>query len=108
MSAPHKYCDDPDSCTYSDCPTAFCDKGKHSLAAMAGSGATWKHKRGGKGEAAWQKWVSDELKAWVTWWKANPSVVHYGSNATYRGTMKATPDQAMREIEMRQNEKLTV
>jgi len=67
------------------------------------SGATWKHKRGGKGEAAWEKWVSDELKAWVTWWKANPSVVHYGSNATYRGTMKATPDQAMREIEMRQN-----
>jgi len=67
------------------------------------SAATWKHKRGGKGEAAWEKWVSDELKAWVTWWKANPSVVHYGSNATYRGTMKATPDQAMREIKMRQN-----
>jgi predicted RNase H-like nuclease (RuvC/YqgF family) len=21
-----KYCDDPDSCTYSDCPTAFCDR----------------------------------------------------------------------------------
>lgn len=21
-----KYCDDPDNCTYSDCPTAFCDK----------------------------------------------------------------------------------
>ena len=33
MSAP-KYCDDPDHCTYSDCPTAFCDRGaKHSFAA---------------------------------------------------------------------------
>lgn len=21
-----KYCDDPDNCTYSDCPTAFCDR----------------------------------------------------------------------------------
>ena len=21
-----KYCDDPDHCTYSDCPTAFCDR----------------------------------------------------------------------------------
>ena len=42
MSAPHKYCDDPDSCTYSDCPTAFCDKGKHSLAAMPGSANSWK------------------------------------------------------------------
>lgn len=21
-----KYCDDPDFCTYADCPTAFCDK----------------------------------------------------------------------------------
>lgn len=32
MSAP-KYCNDPDHCTYSDCPTAFCDKGgsTHSL-----------------------------------------------------------------------------
>lgn len=70
------------------------------------SAATWKHKRGGKGDAAWQKWVSDDLKAWVTWWKINPSVVHYGSNATYRGTMKATPDQAMREIEMRRNDKV--
>ena len=78
-----------------------------ALASVIGSGATWKHKRGGKGDAAWQKWVSDELKAWVTWWKANPSVVHYGSNATYRGTIKATPDQAMREIELRQNEKLS-
>ena len=39
MSAPQIYCDDPDSCTYSDCPTAFCDKGKHSLAAMPGSDA---------------------------------------------------------------------
>jgi hypothetical protein len=25
MSAP-KYCTDPDSCNYSDCPTAFCDR----------------------------------------------------------------------------------
>jgi len=25
MSAP-KYCDDPDNCAYSDCPTAFCDR----------------------------------------------------------------------------------
>jgi len=73
----------------------------------AGSAATWKHKRGGKGDAAWQKWVSDELKAWVTWWKANPSVVHYGSNATYHGTMKATPDQAMHKIEMRQNDEVS-
>lgn len=23
-----KYCNDPDHCTYSDCPTAFCDKNK--------------------------------------------------------------------------------
>lgn len=32
MSAP-KYCNDPDHCTYSDCPTAFCDKdgSTHSL-----------------------------------------------------------------------------
>ena len=37
MSAP-KYCDDPDHCTYSDCPTAFCDRGaKHSFAAPSGS-----------------------------------------------------------------------
>lgn len=21
-----RYCDDPDNCTYSDCPTAFCDR----------------------------------------------------------------------------------
>jgi len=40
MSAP-KYCDDPDHCTYSDCPTAFCDRGaKHSFAAPAGSTST--------------------------------------------------------------------
>lgn len=25
MNAP-KYCPDPDNCTYSDCPTAFCDR----------------------------------------------------------------------------------
>ena len=32
MSA-NKYCPDPDSCTYSDCPTAFCDRNaEHSLA----------------------------------------------------------------------------
>ena len=38
MSAP-KYCDDPDHCTYSDCPTAFCDRGaKHSFAAPTGLG----------------------------------------------------------------------
>ena len=32
MSAP-KYCPDPDHCTYSDCPTAFCDRdgSTHSL-----------------------------------------------------------------------------
>ena len=24
----HKYCPDPDNCTYSDCPTAFCDRDK--------------------------------------------------------------------------------
>lgn len=37
MSAP-KYCEDPDHCTYSDCPTAFCDRGaKHSFAAPTGS-----------------------------------------------------------------------
>jgi hypothetical protein len=24
----HKYCPDPDRCTYSDCPTAFCDRDK--------------------------------------------------------------------------------
>lgn len=37
MSAP-KYCHDPDNCTYSDCPTAFCDrKDQHSLAAPSGS-----------------------------------------------------------------------
>ena len=32
MSAP-KYCPDPDNCTYSDCPTAFCDRegSTHSL-----------------------------------------------------------------------------
>lgn len=32
MSAP-KYCDDPDHCNYSDCPTAFCDRdgSTHSL-----------------------------------------------------------------------------
>ena len=23
-----RYCDDPDNCTYSDCPTAFCDRTK--------------------------------------------------------------------------------
>ena len=39
MSA-NKYCPDPDSCTYSDCPTAFCDRNaQHSLAAMQGSAA---------------------------------------------------------------------
>lgn len=28
-----KYCNDPDHCTYSDCPTAFCDRGaEHSFA----------------------------------------------------------------------------
>lgn len=27
MSAP-KYCDDPDNCAYSDCPTAFCDRNR--------------------------------------------------------------------------------
>lgn len=21
-----RYCDDPDNCTYADCPTAFCDR----------------------------------------------------------------------------------
>lgn len=26
--ASRKYCDDPDHCTYSDCPTAFCDRDK--------------------------------------------------------------------------------
>ena len=37
MSA-NKYCPDPDSCTYYDCPTAFCDRNaQHSLAAMPGS-----------------------------------------------------------------------
>lgn len=25
------YCDDPDYCTYADCPTAFCDKWKNPL-----------------------------------------------------------------------------
>jgi hypothetical protein len=24
----HKYCPDPDHCTFSDCPTAFCDRDK--------------------------------------------------------------------------------
>lgn len=27
-----KYCDDPDHCTYSDCPTALCDRNKSSRA----------------------------------------------------------------------------
>ena len=42
MSAP-KYCDDPDHCTYSDCPTAFCDRNgsTHSLQRPC-SAATWK------------------------------------------------------------------
>lgn len=41
MSAP-KYCNDPDHCTYSDCPTAFCDRNaEHSLAAPAGCAARW-------------------------------------------------------------------
>jgi len=92
-------------CDHDECPKTGC--AKPGSVQPDCSAATWKHKRGGKGDAAWEKWVSDKLKAWVTWWKANPSVVHYGSNATYRGTMKATPDQAMREIELRQNVKLS-
>jgi hypothetical protein len=40
MSA-NKYCPDPDSCTYSDCPTAFCDRNaEHSLAPAQCSAAT--------------------------------------------------------------------
>lgn len=36
MSA--KYCNDPDACEYSDCPTAFCDREtKRSLPASGGS-----------------------------------------------------------------------
>lgn len=35
-----KYCDDPDNCTYSDCPTAFCDRNaEHSFAAPPGYAA---------------------------------------------------------------------
>lgn len=26
-----KYCDDPDNCNYSDCPTAFCDRYRRPL-----------------------------------------------------------------------------
>ena len=34
-----KYCDDPDHCTYSDCPTAFCDRSsEHSFAPPTGLG----------------------------------------------------------------------
>ena len=34
-----KYCNDPDHCTYSDCPTAFCDRGaEHSFAPPTGLG----------------------------------------------------------------------
>ena len=32
-----KYCNDPDHCTYSDCPTAFCDRSSdHSFAPPPG------------------------------------------------------------------------
>lgn len=31
-----KYCPDPDNCTYSDCPTAFCDRGSAKFLDHAG------------------------------------------------------------------------
>lgn len=64
-----------------------------------GCAARWEYSRGGRGEKAWRKWVSWELLAWVTHWKCNPSVVHYGTNMKYRGTIEATPSQARETLE---------
>ncbi len=87
MSAP-KYCDDPDHCTYSDCPTAFCDRGaKHSFAAPTWLDGITAPKDGAVIVAVGRVISSDEISTWVdsfvadlTWHKDESGYEgwHYG------------------------------
>lgn len=82
MSAP-KYCDDPDHCTYSDCPTAFCDRERstHSLQRLCsvrpsegGNYLAWNSKRQqwqikywSMKEQAWDEIPYDRGTIWTHW-----------------------------------------